>query len=1268
MSSSTVTYTSVYTNSEPGRVYWVVDEEPSDRGSPRVILYGYDALLMHSVAPPSLDYVPGPEHPPSLDYIPGPEHPPSPIYVPKPEYLEYLVPSGDDAPVEDQPLPPNALPTALSPGYVADSDLDKDPKEDPEEDHADGGDGDNEPSNDDDDDDDTDDEDDNEEEEEEHLAPTDSFAIHVVDHVPSAGDTEVFETDESAPIPRSPQTMIFFSQTHLCRVRKTVRPKPPIPTDAGAPLGYREAGIRMRALLPPTSPRIDILEAEMPPRKRSCLAVLAPGFEVGESSAASAARQLGPTLEADLRCDRVEGMGYGITDTYDEIVKAMLEVAPTTFEGVNQRVTELATTTMQETEEFQVQFEDAQDDQAFQRVRVNTLFRDKRYHHQTVMLLDREATYARRAWASSEDRNLTTTLGRIEALEATYPEPQDEPAEAGSSFVYLTKMAPRKRTTRTSPATTTTTTTPITDAQLRAPIARGVAVALTKHVADMSRNVDDSSDSGTGERRQVSTVRDNCNVACQVKFANCTLQGNALTWWNSHVRAVGHDVAYAMPWKTLRKMMADKYCPRSEIKKLETEMWNLKVKGTDVMSYNQHFQDLVLMCDSIFPEESNVVEKYVEGLPDMIHGSVKASKPKTMQEAIEFATELMDKKSSLFLNVRLTINESLRRLPETTKTNNNHSKGIIWHGLTLLRLVRRNRMEGLNLCALNATITMMGRVLPSVLTAKGLAIRPVIVKASMLLSPTTRELKGQIKESSLALSVELKQGLTLWALPGQTQTLMLSWNASPTLKDLKFWTTEEKKTQKIDRLARYLLIQELPNDIYSLIDSNETAKDLWDALERQMRGSEYAEQDRKAAILYEYETFKATEGEQLLDTYLRYLQVINDLKKCGYKKDNCDVNDALGYKKKAVVVTLDPLALVAKKTKVSKRKEKVEVQSESEESDDEDISDLKKITALLAKPFNRKKYYAKPTNNNLRTSSSSSSVNKKPEYVKSVEKKKDKRANEKKRDMSKVKCYNCKKEGHFAKDCKKAKVKDYKYYKTKMLLAKKDSNEQVLLAEDQAWMESSSESDQEINANMVFMAQIEKVLSDSDESSSSAKETIDEQTSSLKPYVSIVILEKIIIDLEDEVVSLLEKEKANLKTIKSLKLKGLESSENAIFESENQSENDCQVVEKECDQVENSKVIASGMFKLSVSQSVSPISVTKTTCDSKNVENKTKRKRRCVIRLMRIICLDDESVRISPVSKMPFRKKPRDSLNVRSKHCPDLSLDHRFGMFKAYDG
>nr|GEX19703.1 integrase, catalytic region, zinc finger, CCHC-type, peptidase aspartic, catalytic [Tanacetum cinerariifolium] len=212
-------------------------------------------------------------------------------------------------------------------------------------------------------------------------------------------------------------------------------------------------------------------------------------------------------------------------------------------------------------------------------------------------------------------------------------------------------------------------------------------------------------------------------------------------------------------------------------------------------------------------------------------------------------------------------------------------------------------------------------------------------------------------------------------------------NAPPTLKDLKFWTAEEKKTRKIDRLARSLLIQGLSNDIYSLIDSNETAKDLWDALERQMCGSEYGEQDRKATILYEYETFKTTEGEQLLDTYLCYSQYGTLMRQTKnlmdinidalyniLKQNQGDVNDALGYKKKAVVVTSDPLALVAEKTKVSKRKEKVVVSSDSEGSGVDDFSELKKITALLVKAFNRRKFYSKSTNNNLRTSSTSQSA------------------------------------------------------------------------------------------------------------------------------------------------------------------------------------------------------------------------------------------------------------------------------------------------------
>ncbi|GKC39201.1 reverse transcriptase domain-containing protein, partial [Tanacetum coccineum] len=121
----------------------------------------------------------------------------------------------------------------------------------------------------------------------------------------------------------------------------------------------------------------------------------------------------------------------------------------------------------------------------------------------------------------------------------------------------------------------------------------------------------------------------NYSVENQIKFSTCTLLGNALTWWNSHVKTVGNDIAYAMTWTELKKKITDKYCPRTEIKKLEVELWELKVKCTD---------------------------KYVGGLPDMIHESVVASKPKTKQEATKMAIKVMDKRICTFV-VRQTENK-----------------------------------------------------------------------------------------------------------------------------------------------------------------------------------------------------------------------------------------------------------------------------------------------------------------------------------------------------------------------------------------------------------------------------------------------------------------------------------------------------------------------------------------------------------------------------------------------------------------------------------
>ncbi|GJW14392.1 putative reverse transcriptase domain-containing protein [Tanacetum coccineum] len=131
------------------------------------------------------------------------------------------------------------------------------------------------------------------------------------------------------------------------------------------------------------------------------------------------------------------------------------------------------------------------------------------------------------------------------------------------------------------------------------------------------------------------------------------------------------EAAHAMPWATLKKMMTDKYCPRGEIKKIETEMWNLKVKGTDVVAYSRRFQQLALMCSRMFPEEIDKIEKYIGGLPDMIHGSVKASKPKTMQEAIEFTTELMDEKTHAYAERQA---EKKRKYDDLSKNNQNQQQ------------------------------------------------------------------------------------------------------------------------------------------------------------------------------------------------------------------------------------------------------------------------------------------------------------------------------------------------------------------------------------------------------------------------------------------------------------------------------------------------------------------------------------------------------------------------------------------------------------------
>ncbi|GKA88872.1 putative reverse transcriptase domain-containing protein, partial [Tanacetum coccineum] len=132
-----------------------------------------------------------------------------------------------------------------------------------------------------------------------------------------------------------------------------------------------------------------------------------------------------------------------------------------------------------------------------------------------------------------------------------------------------------------------------------------------------------------------------CAIENQVKFATCTLLGAALTWWNGQIRTLGPE-AYAMTWEVLKKKMTDKYCPQGEIKKLEIELCNLKK-----------------------------VDKYISRLPDNIYGNVKSARPKTLDETIELANDLMDQKLRTYAERQ---SDNKRKADDSSRNNHGHQQ------------------------------------------------------------------------------------------------------------------------------------------------------------------------------------------------------------------------------------------------------------------------------------------------------------------------------------------------------------------------------------------------------------------------------------------------------------------------------------------------------------------------------------------------------------------------------------------------------------------
>ncbi|GJS01518.1 putative reverse transcriptase domain-containing protein [Tanacetum coccineum] len=127
----------------------------------------------------------------------------------------------------------------------------------------------------------------------------------------------------------------------------------------------------------------------------------------------------------------------------------------------------------------------------------------------------------------------------------------------------------------------------------------------------------------------------------KVKFATATLQGRALTWWNGRIASMGIDAANGTPWTEVRKWMTEEFCPRSVLKVWEQELYNLKLKGTDIDGYTNRFHELALLCPRMVEPEQVKVEQYIRGLSKNIRGDVTSSRPAGIDEAVRMAYQLM---------------------------------------------------------------------------------------------------------------------------------------------------------------------------------------------------------------------------------------------------------------------------------------------------------------------------------------------------------------------------------------------------------------------------------------------------------------------------------------------------------------------------------------------------------------------------------------------------------------------------------------------------
>ncbi|GJW94323.1 reverse transcriptase domain-containing protein [Tanacetum coccineum] len=193
-------------------------------------------------------------------------------------------------------------------------------------------------------------------------------------------------------------------------------------------------------------------------------------------------------------------------------------------------------------------------------------------------------------------------------------------------------MPPKRISTSEAPA--------MTQAAIRKLVADSVTAALEAQATTMSSTNNPNRNIGPTGTPVARMGNYKEFISCQpfyfnenkVTFATGTLTDDALSWWNAYAQPIGIEQANKITWTELKRLLTNKYCPRTEFRKMEDEFYNLTVKGNDLKTYVRRFQELVVLCPNMVPNTQKLMEVFIKGLPRSIEGNVTASKPQTLEE------------------------------------------------------------------------------------------------------------------------------------------------------------------------------------------------------------------------------------------------------------------------------------------------------------------------------------------------------------------------------------------------------------------------------------------------------------------------------------------------------------------------------------------------------------------------------------------------------------------------------------------------------------